>query len=115
MNLSGAIYIAGASYSGKTQLRLMLSAHPNILITRRTYMWQQFYNQYGFLGDPENFESCLNAILTSKHIQALNPDPEQIRQEFKQGTPEYARLFSIIHQQYATRCGKKRWHRHPVP
>ena len=109
MNLSGTIYIAGASYSGKTQLRLMLSAHPNILITRRTYLWRQFYNHYGVLGDPENFESCLNAILSSKHIRELNLDPEQIRQEFKQGAPEYARLFSIIHQQYAARYGKKRW------
>jgi hypothetical protein len=109
MNFCGTIYIAGASYSGKTQLRLMLSAHPNILITRRTYMWRQFYNQYGFLGDPENLDTCLNAILASKHIQVLNPDPERIRQEFNKGTPEYARLFSIIHQQYVTRFGKKRW------
>jgi hypothetical protein len=88
---------------------MMLSAHPNILITRQTYMWRQFYNHYGFLGDPGNLESCLNAILASKHIQTLKPDVEHIRKEFEKGTPEYARLFSIIHQQYVTRYGKKRW------
>ena len=30
------IFIGGLSYSGKTPLRIMLSAHPNILLTRRT-------------------------------------------------------------------------------
>ena len=106
---SGPIYIAGVSYSGKTQMRLMLSAHPNIVVTRRTYMWRKYYNRFGDLSDPQNFERCLDAILDSKHIQSLDPNPERIRQEFQQGKPGYARLFAIIHRQFAESLGKKRW------
>jgi hypothetical protein len=105
----GAIYLAGVSYSGKTQLRLMLSNHPNIIITRRTYMWQGFYNRYGVLSDPDNFDRCLASMLASKHIQKLDPDPQLISREFWQGQPGYARLFTLIHQHHATQQGKTRW------
>ena len=106
---NGPIYIAGVSYSGKTQMRLMLSAHPDILITRRTYMWRKYYNKFGNLGDSQNFERCLEAMLASRHIQTLKPDLERIRQEFWQGRPDYARLFAIIHRNYADSLGKRRW------
>ncbi len=105
----GPIFIAGVSYSGKTQMRLMLSAHPNIVITRRTYMWRRYYNRFGHLGDPENFERCLETMLASKHIQMLNPDPERIRREFWQGEPAYGRLFAMIHSHFAEEQGKARW------
>jgi hypothetical protein len=105
----GPIFIAGVSYSGKTQLRLMLSAHPNIVITRRTYMWQRYYNRFGDLSRPENFERCLEKMLASKHIQTLNPDPERIRREFWQGKPSYGRLFALIHRHFAEQQGKMRW------
>lgn len=106
---TGPIYIAGVSYSGKTQMRLMLSAHPNIVITRRTYMWRKYYNKFGNLGDSHNFERCLEAMLDSRHIQTLKPDPERIRQEFWQDKPSYARLFDIFHRHFAESLGKKRW------
>lgn len=105
----GPVFIAGVSYSGKTQMRLMLSAHPNIVITRRTYMWRRYYNQFGDLRDSENFERCLETMLASKHIQALNPDRERIRQEFWQGKPGYGRLFAMIHRHFAEEQGKARW------
>jgi len=105
----GPVYIAGVSYSGKTQMRLMLSAHPNIVITRRTYMWRTYYKRFGDLSEPQNFENCLEEMMASKHIQMLNPNPERIRQEFAQGEPNYARLFAIIHRQFSESLGKKRW------
>jgi len=105
----GPVYIAGVSYSGKTQMRLMLSAHPNIVITRRTYMWRTYYNRFGDLSEQHNFENCLEEMLSSKQIQTLNPNPERIRQEFVQGKPNYARLFAIIHKQFAENLGKERW------
>lgn len=105
----GPVYIAGVSYSGKTQMRLMLSAHSNIVITRRTYMWRRYYNRFGNLRDPENFERCLETMLASKHIQVLNPDPDRIRREFRQDKPNYALLFAIIHRHFAEAQGKARW------
>jgi len=61
----GPIYIGGVSYSGKTQLRLLLSNHPEIVITRRTYLWRKINNQFGDLDQETNFENCL-----SKYDQA---------------------------------------------
>ena len=106
---SGPIYIGGVSYSGKTQLRLMLSKHPNIIITRRTYLWRTIYNQFGDLSNKENFDRCLSEILSLKPIQKLQPERNLISSEFWQGDPSYTRLFSIIHQQYAKGLGKSRW------
>ena len=105
----GPIFIGGLAYSGKTPLRLMLSAHPNLVLTRRTRMWTRFYNRYGDLGQPDNFDRCLAAMLQHKPIQALEPDPDRIRREFWQGPPTYGRLFALFHEHHAERLGKGRW------
>jgi hypothetical protein len=106
---SGPAFIGGLANSGKTELRLMLSAHCNIALTRRTYMWPRFYNRYGDLSQPDNFERCLIAMLWHKDIQALEPNPDRIRREFWQGPPTYACLFALFHEHYAERLGKPRW------
>lgn len=103
------IYIGGVSYSGKTQLRLLLSRLPNIVITRRTYLWRKYFQKYGDLSVKENFDQCLSDILKNKHIQNLNPEPDRIRKDFVQGEKSYSRLFSLFHQHYAERLGKNRW------
>lgn len=105
----GPIFIGGLSHSGKTPLRLMLAAHPDLAMSRRTYMWDRFYDRYGDLNRPANFERCLEAMLGYKAIRALQADPERIRHQFWQGPPTYGRLFGLFHQQYATRLGKRRW------
>lgn len=107
--MNGPVFLAGASGSGKTLLRLALSSHPRLAISRRTYMWTRFYNRYGDLREPGNFERCLAAILAHKPTWALKPDPYRIRQEFWQGEPTYARLFALFHQHYAEQLGRPRW------
>ncbi|UCG25566.1 MAG: sulfotransferase, partial [Chloroflexota bacterium] len=106
---AGPIFIGGLSYSGKTPLRLMLSSHPLIVLSRRTYMWQRYYGRFGDLSRPDNLERCLEAMLARKSIQALSPDPERIRREFWRGPATYSRLFEIIHCQFALSIGKRRW------
>lgn len=106
---AGPIFIGGLSFSGKTPLRLMLSSHPNLSMTRRTKMWPRYYGRYGDLGRPERLERCLADMLRSKHIQALDPDVERIRREFRQGEPTYGRLFALFHEHFAARAGKARW------
>jgi hypothetical protein len=105
----GPIFIGGLDRSGKTPLRLMLSSHPNIAMTRRTNMWTRYYGRYGNLGDSANFERCLTALLQSKHVRVLEPDPDRIRREFRQGRPTYARLFGLVQEHFAERMGKPRW------
>ena len=78
-------------------------------MTRRSYMWTRIYNRYGDIGRSENFERCLNALLSRKDVRALQPDSERIRREFSQGEPTYGRLFALLHEHYAERLGKSRW------
>lgn len=78
-------------------------------MTRRSYMWTRVYNRYGNLSQPENFERCLNALLSRKDVRTLQPDPERIRREFAQGEPTYGRLFALLHEHYAERLGKSHW------
>lgn len=105
----GPIFVGGLERSGKTLMRLSLSSHPNLAMTRRTYMWPHFYGRFGDLRIPSNFERCLTAMLHHKHIRMLAPDAARVRREFQQGEPTYARLFSLFHQHYAERMGKSRW------
>lgn len=103
------IYIGGLDRSGKTLMRLALSAHPHIAMTRRTYMWQRYYRRFGNLDSPRNLDRCLQAMLKRKSIRFLEPDEERIRSEFAQGETTYPRLFALFHQHYAERFGKTRW------
>lgn len=105
----GPIFVGGLDHSGKTLMRLSLSSHPNIAMTRRTYMWTRFYNRYGDLSQPGNFERCLTAMLRHKQTSVLKPDPNRIRREFWQGEPTYARLFALLHEHYAEQVGRPRW------
>jgi hypothetical protein len=105
----GPIFIGGLAHSGKTLLRLMLAAHPDLVLSRRTYMWSRFYRRYSDLGRPNNYERCLEAMLKQKGIRALQPDAGRIRREFAQGPPTYGRLFALFHEHHAQRLGKRRW------
>jgi hypothetical protein len=105
----GPIYIAGLERSGTSLIYALLASHPNIAMFRRTYMWTYFYDRYGDLAQPENFERCLAAMMRYKRLLVLKPDPERIRREFRQGEPTYARLFALLGEHYAERAGKPRW------
>lgn len=103
---TGPIFIGGLANTGKTELRLMLEAHPHLCFTRRTYMWTRFYERFGDLGRPENLEKCLTAMLAHEPIRQLQPDLARIRAEFAQASPTYARLFGLFHAHHAVRMGK---------
>jgi hypothetical protein len=105
----GPIFIGGAARSGKTLLRWLLSSHPRIAVSRRTEMWPRFFGRYGDLGRSENLERCLRAMLARKQVAALELDLERLRNDFRGGASTYARLFALMHEQYAERAGKPRW------
>lgn len=106
----GPVFIGGLDRSGKTTLRAFLASHPRISIPPwGSNMWTYFYRQYGDLAVPANFERCLEGMLRYKHVRLLKPDPDRIRNEFRQGEATYARLFAVIQRQHAERDGKPRW------
>jgi hypothetical protein len=87
----------------------MLSSLPNVAISRRTELWPRFYRRFGNLDDPDNLDRCLEAMLARKQVAALSPDSERLRRDFPTGPATYARLFALVHEHYAQRCGKDRW------
>ncbi|MBA2724580.1 MAG: sulfotransferase, partial [Actinobacteria bacterium] len=97
------------SHSGKTELRMILGSHPGLSMTRRTKMWDRFHGRFGDLRHADNFHRCLKALLEDDRVCALNPDEGRIVREFPAGLRSYARLFGLIHQYHAERCGKRRW------
>jgi hypothetical protein len=107
--VSGPIFVGGASRSGKTLLRWMLSAHPRIVVTRRTDMWPRFAARFGDLAAAGHFDACVEAMLRRPQIAALRTDTERLARDFARGAPTYGRLFALVHEQYAERCGKPRW------
>ena len=106
---NGPIYIGGLAHSAKTLLPRILSVQPNLVISRKTKMWDRFYNQFGDLSRPQNFELCLAAMLQNRQVQSLAPDEARIRAEFWQEAPSYARLFALFQAHHAERLGKTRW------
>lgn len=106
----GPIFIGGLDRSGKTTLRAFLQSHPNISIPAvGSNLWTYFYRQFGDLRSEENFERCLEAMMTYKQVRFLQPDLDRLRCTFWQGPQTYARLFALLQEQHATREGKPRW------
>ena len=105
----GPIFLAGLDRSGIGFLCELLEAHPHIAMSRRTNFWSYFFNRYGDLSNPQNFERCLAAMMRFTRMQRLQPQPEHLRREFFQGEASYARLFALVQEQNARRLGKLRW------
>jgi hypothetical protein len=103
------IFVAGLERSGTSLIYALLASHPNIAMTRRTNLWTYFFNQYGDLSRPENFERCLAMMMQYKRLIPLKPDPARLRQEFWQGEPTYGRLFALLEEHYVEQVGKTRW------
>ncbi len=104
-----AIFIAGPDRSGTTLLYALLASHPNIAMVRRMNYWRWFYNRYGDISRPENFDRLLDRLMNYKRIKKLDPDWERLRSEFWQGEASYARLYALLLRQQADKIGKPRW------
>jgi hypothetical protein len=107
--LGDPVLVGGLSYSGKTQLRLVLGAHPALSMTRRTYMWERFYGRFGDLRDPLNCERCLTAMCADAGVRQLEPDRGRVARDFEHLPRTYANLFALFHSHHAERLGARRW------
>jgi hypothetical protein len=107
--MSGPIFLAGPSRSGKTLLRWILSSHPRIAVSRRTEVWPRFAGRFGDLGDRANLDRCLAEMWRRPQVAALGVDSDELREAFAADEPTYGRLFALLHERYAARLGKGRW------
>jgi hypothetical protein len=107
--MNSPIFIGGLERSGKTYMRLMLSAHPHLFFSCRTNLWTSYHNRYGDLNQKDNLQLCLADFAKSKHIRSLNPDFTRIKRDLEAGPVSYGRLFALIHEHHAESIGKSRW------
>ena len=104
-----SVFIGGLDRSGKTYMRFILEAHPEIIFSKRTFLWSKYYNKYGSLEKSENLEQLLTAMAKNKHVMALTPNINQLRDDLQQGSHSYERIFELIHQQFAEKNEKNYW------
>jgi hypothetical protein len=106
----GPIYIGGPDRCGKTTVAALLGSHPRIAFSAvGSNLWPFFYRRYGSLAEEANLGRCVDAMLHYKHVAYMRPDRDAILSEFRAGASTYARLFSIVHAQYARAHAKARW------
>ncbi len=105
----GPVFIGGAGRSGKTLLRWILTSHPAFAVSRRTEMWPRYWGRFGDLSRPENARRCLDVMFARPQIQAMDVARDRIEAELRQGVPTYARVFALVHEDFARRTGKPRW------
>lgn len=105
----GPVFVAGLERTGTSLMFALLASHPRIAMTRRTNLWPYFYERFGDLKDPENFERCLSVMMRYKRLIPLDPDADRLQREFMDGEASYGRLFALIEEHYAESLGKPRW------
>lgn len=104
------IFIGGPDRCGKTLLAAILGSHSELAIPIvGSNLWTFFADQYGDLADDANLDRCLAALARYKHARFLEPDLARVRRDLRASERTYARLFALIHEQFAERAGKPRW------
>ena len=105
----GPIVVTGASRSGKTLVRWLLSSHSNVTVSRRA----ELGSIRGAFRRPVRRHQPRPVPPRHRRTASgrvwLGPDRDRLRREFRVGTPSYARLFGLVHEQHAERSGKVRW------
>lgn len=109
MNERAPFFLAGVDRSGIGLLGELLEAHPHIAVTRRINFWSFYYQRYGDLKDPVNFDRCLADMLRYTRISRLQPHPDRLRADFQKSDGSYASLFALLQEQNMRRLGKTRW------
>jgi hypothetical protein len=105
----GPLFIAGLERSGTSLIYALLASHSEIAMTRRTNLWTHFADQYGDLASDRNLDRCVGMMCRYKRLVKLQPDWDQLLDDFRSGDRSYPRLFALIEEQYAARSGKSRW------
>jgi hypothetical protein len=105
----GPIFLGGLAFTGKTPLRIALTAHPRLVLTRHTALWVRYHGCYGDLADARNLDRCLATMASDPAVAVLAPDRRRIEREFRAGPATYAHLFELVHRHHAERLGKQRW------
>lgn len=106
------IFVVGHPRSGTTLLRLMLDAHPRIVIPPEGHLvslLRRARRKYGRLEEPGNFERLVDRVLHKQRMQEWQLDVEDARRRCLAGPHTEAGLFASLMSIWTARTGKPRW------
>lgn len=101
------LFIIGNPRSGTSILRLMLTSHPEIIISPESHFFLWLEEKYGKGISTENFDNFLNDLYGSTKFETWEIPKERIKEKFKE-TKEYsyAEIVQHIYLTYGKLHGK---------
>jgi hypothetical protein len=108
------IFVVGSPRSGTNLLRRMLDRHPAIAICGETHFFSTVYPQrrreaFGDPADARNRQRLVDALVSTRRIQALGLDSAQLAKKLMQDGASYPALFAALCKCYSESQGKPRW------
>jgi len=108
------IFIVGSPRSGTNLLRRMLDRHPCIGICGETHFFSTVYPErrrraFGELGDVRNRRRLVDELVSTRRIQTLGLDSQQLAEQLMQEGESYRALFAALCKNYSASQGKARW------
>jgi hypothetical protein len=109
MDRDGPVFITGLDRSGKTRLRRLLGAHPDLHLVRRTALWTGDDDRYGDLADETALAHRLDWLRSGRQTSELVAEADGWAQEFERGPRTTDHLFAAMSAARANLHGKRRW------
>jgi Sulfotransferase family len=109
MDRDGPVFITGLDRSGKTRLRRLLGAHPDLHLVRRTALWTGDDDRYGDLLDETALADRLDWLRSGQQTSELVAEAGRWTQEFERGPRTTPRMFAAMSAARASLHGKPRW------
>jgi hypothetical protein len=109
MDRDGPVFITGLDRSGKTRLRRLLGAHPDLHLVRRTALWSAGDDRHGDLADGAALERRLEWLRSDPRTGELVAEADGWAIEFERGPRTAPRLYAAMYAARASHYGKRRW------
>jgi hypothetical protein len=109
MDREGPVFITGLDRSGKTHLRRLLGAHPDLHLVRRTALWSAGDDRYGDLADGAALERRLEWLRSDPRTGELVAEADGWAIEFERGPRTAPHLYAAMYAARASLHGKRRW------
>jgi Sulfotransferase family len=109
MDRDGPVFITGLDRSGKTRLRRLLGAHPDLHLVRRTALWSAGDDRNGDLADGAALDRRLEWLRSDPRTGELVAEADGWAIEFERGPRTPPRLYAAMYAARASLHGKRRW------
>jgi hypothetical protein len=105
----GPIFITGLDRSGKTRLRVLLNALPDIHVARRTQLFSTLDGAYGDLSGVPALDALLGAIARRPNLADAVPKRTEVEADILAAPDPYVLVFARVLARYARAHGASRW------